>query len=205
MRRGDVEGVRLLIENGADPNAEYGEVDFETCSLAHMAVYWDDSIDHEVEIVQALVDSGKVNWDKICGQQDKSVPLYEAVRHNNTAAFNMLLPLTTNFAGLDVRGRDMLWCACAEQCANNDHMCAALATTMGGAGRRLAGEAGDEESETFLQLVAGGNQERRRKLRAIADDPTSHIDEKSHGGIALKNFAGKMGGGLFGSRSTIPA
>lgn len=44
-----------------------------------MAVYWDHSIEHEVEIIKVLIDSGKVNWDQTCPNQDHSVPLYEAV------------------------------------------------------------------------------------------------------------------------------
>lgn len=192
MRRGDVEGVRALMDAGADPNAEYGEVDFETCSLAHMAVYWDDSIDNEVEIIQVLADSGKVNWDKICGQQDRSVPLYEAVRHNNTAAFNIIYPLTTNFAGLDFRGRDMLFQACSASFADNDHMCAALSTSMGSNGGRRLVEEADE--------LGGRQDQKRRRLESIALDPSAHIDKNAWDPTKL----GIFGGGILGSGSVIP-
>jgi len=129
-----VASVEHLMSIGANPDAPYGEVDFEECSVAHMAVYW-DSIPNYFEVIQALVQSNKVNWDDECRQQDNSVPIYEAVRHNQTEVFDLLLPVTTNFAGTNFRGYNIVHAAC--NTARNDYMCAKLLTVDGLARRSL--------------------------------------------------------------------
>lgn len=196
MRRGDVEGVQTLLDNGADPNAYYGEVDFERCSLAHMAVYWDHSIEHEVEIIKVLIDSGKVNWDQTCPNQDHSVPLYEAVRHNNTEAFNLIFPLTTNFASRDYRGRSMLYYACGNRNSKNDAICAALSTV----------EPFSSQRRVLLEEYGGNNveSEHGRRLKAIHDDPTSFMKDIDLSKMKAKMNDGRTGGGLFGASSVIP-
>ena len=87
----------------------------------------------------------------------------------------------------------MLFQACSPRFADNDHMCAALTTKMGeGAARRL-----HEDSELSGHQLQG---EKGRRLKAIADDPTSYVDKTALDPSKL----GKFGGGLYGIGSVIP-